>query len=73
MRRLLLSRLSDEQLTRRLAAGEAAAFDELYRRYVQRLAVYGRQLLGDGAGGEGVAQVALLNAYRALRNGVVAA
>jgi RNA polymerase sigma factor (sigma-70 family) len=73
MRRLLLSRLSDEQLTRRLAAGEAAAFDELYRRYVQRLAVYGRQLLGDGAGGEDVAQVALLNAYRALRNGVVAA
>jgi RNA polymerase sigma factor (sigma-70 family) len=73
MRRLLLSRLSDEQLSRRLAAGEAAAFDELYRRYVQRLAVYGRQLLGDGAGGEDVAQVALLNAYRALRNGVVAA
>lgn len=72
MRRLLLSRLSDEQLSRRLAAGEAAAFDELYRRYVHRLAVYGRQLLGDGAGGEDVAQVALLNAYQALRKGVVA-
>jgi RNA polymerase sigma factor (sigma-70 family) len=69
MRRL--SRLSDEQLSRRLAAGEAAAFDELYRRYVHRLAVYGRQLLGDGAGGEDVAQVALLNAYQAFRKGVV--
>jgi RNA polymerase sigma factor (sigma-70 family) len=71
MRRL--SRLSDEQLSRRLAAGEAAAFDELYRRYAHRLAVYGRQLLGDGAGGEDVAQVALLNAYQALRKGVVVA
>lgn len=62
-------RLSDERLSRRLAQGEAAAFDELYRRYQHRLAAYGAHLLGDGAAGEDVAQVSLLNAYQALRRG----
>jgi RNA polymerase sigma factor (sigma-70 family) len=66
---LLRRRLSDEQLTRRLASGEAAAFDELYRRYAHRLAAFGGRLLGDGATGEDVAQAALLNAYQALRRG----
>ena len=46
---LLLRRLSDEQLGSRLASGEAAAFDELYRRYVHRLSAYGANLLGDAA------------------------
>ena len=43
----LLARLSDEHLGGRLAAGEAAAFDELYRRYARRLAAYGANLTGD--------------------------
>ena len=66
---LLLRRLSDESLGRRLAAGEAAAFDELYRRYVHRLAAYGAHLLGDAAAGDDVAQSTLLKAYGALRDG----
>jgi RNA polymerase sigma factor (sigma-70 family) len=61
--------VSDERLSRRLATGEAAAFDELYRRYSHRLAAYASNLLGDRAAGEDVAQVALLNAYQALRRG----
>ena len=66
---LLLRRLSDQSLGRRLAAGEAAAFDELYRRYAHRLAAYGAYLLGDAASGEDVAQSTLLKAYGALRDG----
>jgi len=66
---LSLRRLSDERLSGRLASGEAAAFDELYRRYVHRLAAYGGHLLGDAAAGEDVAHVALMNAYQALRAG----
>ncbi len=68
---LLAKRLSDESLGSRLASGEAAAFDELYRRYVHRLAAYGAQLLGDGAAGDDVAQSTLLKAYGALREGRV--
>lgn len=66
---LLLRRLSDELLGSRLASGEAAAFDELYRRYVHRLSAYGANLLGDAASGDDVAQSALLKAYGALRDG----
>jgi RNA polymerase sigma factor (sigma-70 family) len=61
--------VSDERLSRRLATGEAAGFDELYRRYSHRLSAYASGLLGDRAAGEDVAQVALLNAYQALRKG----
>jgi RNA polymerase sigma factor (sigma-70 family) len=68
---LLLTRLSDESLGSRLASGEAAAFDELYRRYVHRLAAYGAHLLGDPAAGDDVAQSTLLKAYGALRDGRV--
>jgi RNA polymerase sigma-70 factor (ECF subfamily) len=66
---LLYKRLSDETLGSRLASGEAAAFDELYRRYAHRLAAYGSHLLGDAASGEDVAQAAMLKAYGALRDG----
>src|SRR6476620_3096280 len=66
---LRLLRVSDEQLGSRLASGEAAAFDELYRRYVHRLAAYGTHLLGDGAAGDDIAQATLLKAYAALREG----
>jgi RNA polymerase sigma factor (sigma-70 family) len=66
---LLFRRLSDENLGSRLASGEAAAFDELYRRYAHRLAAYGSHLLGDAASGDDVAQAAMLKAYGALRDG----
>jgi RNA polymerase sigma factor (sigma-70 family) len=59
----------DERLARALTAGENAAFEELYRRYAQRLTAYGARLLGDASGGEDVAQIALLNAYQALCRG----
>jgi RNA polymerase sigma factor (sigma-70 family) len=62
-------RLADEELGRRLARGEAPAFDELYRRYAHRLAAYGTYLLGDGAAGDDVAQVTLMRAYQELRAG----
>ena len=68
---LLFRRLSDENLGSRLASGEAAAFDELYRRYAHRLAAYGSHLLGDAASGDDVAQAAMLKAYGALRDGRV--
>jgi RNA polymerase sigma-70 factor (ECF subfamily) len=64
-------RLSDESLGSRLASGQAAAFDELYRRYVNRLAAYGSHLLGDAASGDDVAQATMLKAYTALREGRV--
>lgn len=71
MRALFSRRLSDEHLGRCLAHGEAPAFDELYRRYAHRLAAYGTHLLGDPAAGDDVAQVALMRAYQALREGRV--
>ena len=67
----LLRRLSDELLGSRHATGEAAAIDELYRRYVHRLAAYGAQLIGDASAGDDVAQASLLKAYNALREGRV--
>jgi RNA polymerase sigma-70 factor (ECF subfamily) len=66
---ILFKRLSDENLGSRLASGEAAAFDELYRRYAHRLAAYGSHLLGDAASGDDVAQAAMMKAYGALRDG----
>ena len=67
----LLRRLTDELLGSRLASGEAAAFDELYRRYLHRLSAYGAHLLGDASAGDDVAQSTLLKAYGALRDGRV--
>ena len=65
----LLRRASDENLGGRLAAGEAAAFDELYRRYARRLAAYGANLTGDRSAGDDVAQTALMKAYAAIVDG----
>ena len=65
----LLRRASDEHLGGRLAAGEAAAFDELYRRYARRLAAYGANLTGDRSAGDDVAQTALMKAYGAIVDG----
>jgi RNA polymerase sigma factor (sigma-70 family) len=61
--------ITDERLARSLSAGDAAAFDELYRRYARRLSAYGARLLGDTSAGEDVAQIALFNAYQALCRG----
>src|SRR5436305_3689680 len=55
----------------RLVAGEAAAFDELYRRYASRLAAFGAHLLGDAGLGVDVSQQTMLKAYGALREGRV--
>jgi RNA polymerase sigma factor (sigma-70 family) len=68
---LFFKRLTDEVLGSRLACGEAAAFDELYRRYANRLAAYGAHLLGDAGLGDDVAQATMLKAYGALREGRV--
>ena len=68
---LFFKRLTDESLGSRLASGEAAAFDELYRRYAHRLAAYGSHLLGDAASGDDVAQATMLKVYAALRSGRV--
>lgn len=69
MNAFLAQRASDEALSRKLAAGDATAFDELYRRYAGRLGVYGARLVGDRARGEDVAQIALMNAYQAIARG----
>jgi RNA polymerase sigma factor (sigma-70 family) len=59
----------DEDLAAAIAAGDDAAFEELYRRYARPLAGYAGRILRDRVAGEDVAQVALLNAYQALRRG----
>src|SRR5258708_34046463 len=60
---------SDETLAQRGGAGDAAAFEELYRRYARPLAAFGGRLLRDRSAGEDVAQTSLLNAYRSMRGG----
>src|SRR4051812_37992965 len=68
---LFFKRLWDEVLGGPLASGGGAAFDELYRRYANRLAAYGGHLLGDAGLGDDVAQATMLKAYGALREGRV--
>ncbi|HET8893568.1 MAG TPA: RNA polymerase sigma factor [Gaiellaceae bacterium] len=60
---------SDETLAQRVGAGDAAAFEELYRRYARPLAAFGARLLSDRSAGEDVAQTSLMNAYRSMRGG----
>jgi RNA polymerase sigma factor (sigma-70 family) len=69
MSSLLQHAPSDEQLTTAVAAGDEAAFEELYRRYAQPLAAYGGRVLRDRSRGEDVAQTSLMRAYDALRRG----
>jgi RNA polymerase sigma factor (sigma-70 family) len=61
---------TDELLSSRAAAGDRAAFDELYRRYSGPLAAYGARMLRDRGAGEDIAQTTFLNAFRALERGV---
>jgi RNA polymerase sigma factor (sigma-70 family) len=60
---------SDEQLTAAVAAGDHAAFEELYRRYARPLGAYGARVLRDRSRGVDVAQTALMRAFDALRRG----
>jgi len=60
---------SDDELTRRIRAGDGSAFDELYRRYAAPLTAYAGRILRDRTAGEDVAQTALMNAYQALGRG----
>jgi RNA polymerase sigma-70 factor, ECF subfamily len=64
---------ADEDLVRHVAAGDERAFDELVRRYASRLAQYAARLLGDAGAGRDVSQLALISAYRSLRQGAVPA
>ena len=62
-------RPTDEELAARTAAGDRAAFEELYRRYAGALASYARRIVRDRGEAEDVAQTAMLNAYRAIADG----
>jgi RNA polymerase sigma-70 factor (ECF subfamily) len=55
--------LSDEELVRRVTAGEPALFEILMRRYNQRLFRVARAILRDEAEAEDVMQQAYVNAY----------
>ena len=54
---------SDEELARRVAAGETALFEILMRRYNQRLFRVARSILRDESEAEDVMQQAYVNAY----------
>ncbi len=55
--------LSDEEVVRRVRAGEQALFEVLVRRYNQRLYRVARSILRDDAEAEDVMQQAYVNAY----------
>jgi len=56
----------DRALVERYQAGDGAAFDELYRRYYQRLERFCRKRVGDSHEAEEVAQEAFVRALTAL-------
>src|SRR5438046_6604393 len=56
----------DRVLVERYQAGDAAAFDELYRRYYHRLERFCRKRVGDSHEAEEVAQEAFVRALSAL-------
>ena len=57
------SRLSDEELVRRIRAGETDLFEVLMRRYNQRLFRVARAILRDDSEAEDVMQQAYVNGY----------
>lgn len=59
--------LSDEEVVRRVVAGERELFELLVRRYNQRVYRAVRAILRDSEDAEDVMQQAYVNAYRALR------
>ena len=58
--------ISDEEVVRRVRAGETALFEVVMRRYNQRLYRVARAILRDDAEAEDVTQQAYVNAYRHL-------
>jgi RNA polymerase sigma factor (sigma-70 family) len=56
--------LSDDELIRRYALGDAAAARTLVERHAPRLMALGRRMLGDPAEAEDVAQEAMLRLWR---------
>lgn len=53
----------DEELVRRVASGEAEAFEPLVRRYADTVIRFARHMLGDHQAAEDVSQEAFLKAY----------
>jgi RNA polymerase sigma-70 factor (ECF subfamily) len=60
---------SDEELARRVAQGEAAAFHALTDRYYRPVCAFLLRRLGDAAAVEDVAQETFLEAFRSLKVG----
>jgi RNA polymerase sigma-70 factor (ECF subfamily) len=58
--------ISDEEVVRRVRAGETGLFEVLMRRYNQRLYRVARAILGDGSEAEDVTQQTYVDAYRHL-------
>lgn len=58
--------ISDEEVVRRVRAGETGLFEVVMRRYNQRLYRVARAILRDDAEAEDVTQQAYVNAYRHL-------
>jgi RNA polymerase sigma-70 factor (ECF subfamily) len=58
--------LSDEEVVRRVRAGETALFEVLMRRYNQRVFRVARSILREDAEAEDVMQQAYVNAYQCL-------
>jgi len=61
---------SDAALARRVAAGDAEAFDRLVDRYSAPLYSFAARLVRSAEDGEDLVQQAFLNAWQALRGGV---
>lgn len=57
---------SDEEVVRRILAGDAAAFEVIMRRYNQRLYRVARSIIGDDGEAEDVVQETYLRAYEHL-------
>lgn len=64
----LLADLPDEALVVRAAQGDVSAFDELFRRYRDKIHNFALRYTANVADAEEVTQEAFLKAWRALRN-----
>src|SRR3954451_24805552 len=60
---LLLTRLPDDELVRRIRAGDMALFEEVMRRHNQRLYRVARAIVKDEHEAEDVMQQAYIHAY----------
>ncbi|GIP36943.1 RNA polymerase sigma factor [Paenibacillus sp. J31TS4] len=65
--------MTDEELVRRMADGDQAAFEAFVHRYHGALHRYVERLLGDGRKAEDIVQETLLRLIRQLRTGQVPA